>query len=109
MVSNNYTPEIVEALNDLLGSFFQMNSISDNMAYALDCELNCPCASQVFHLKFAHVFPSDTFADKLSEVMIQEGIRPVRKSLNDLLWNSAAFLVASNSFSNKSILSRSIS
>ena len=82
MVSNNYTPEIVEALNDLLGSFFQMNSISDNMAYALDCELNCPCASQVFHLKFAHVFPSDTFADKLSEVMIQEGIRPVRKSLN---------------------------
>jgi hypothetical protein len=45
MVSNNYTPEIVEALNDLLGSFFQMNSIADNMAYALDCELNCPCAS----------------------------------------------------------------
>lgn len=42
MVSNNYTPEIVEALNDLLGSFFQMNSIADNMAYALDCELNCP-------------------------------------------------------------------
>lgn len=98
MVSNNYTPEIVEALNDLLGSFFQMNSISDNMAYALDCELNCPCASQVFHLKFAHVFPSDTFADKLSEVMIQEGIRPVRKSLNgnedtyeniELLFNDA--------------------
>lgn len=74
MVSNNYTPEIVEALNDLLGSFFQMNSASDNMAYALDCELNCPCASQVFHSKFAHVFPSDTFADKLSEIMIQEGI-----------------------------------
>lgn len=98
MVSNNYTPEVVEALNDLLGSFFQMNSIADNMAYALDCELNCPCASQVFHLKFVHAFPSDIFADKLSETMIQEGVRPVRKSLNsnedtyeniELLFNDA--------------------
>ena len=98
MVSNNYTPEVVEALNDLLGSFFQMNSVADNMAYALDCELNCPCASQVFHLKFAHAFPSDIFADKLSETMIQEGVRPVRKALNsdeyiyeniELLFNDA--------------------
>ena len=98
MVSNNYTPEIVEALNDLLRSFFQMNSIADNMAYSLDCELNCPQASEIFHHKFAHVFPSDTFADKLSEIMVQEGVRPIRKSLEanvdiydniELLFNDA--------------------
>lgn len=81
MVSNNYTPEIVNALNDLLRAFFQMNSAADNMAYALDCELDCPIASGIFHEKFAHIFPSETFADKLSEIMIHEGVRPVRQTL----------------------------
>ena len=82
MVNNNYTPEIVEALNDLLGSFFQMNSISDNMAYALSCELGCPVASTIYHEKFAHLFPSAMFADKLSDIMIRSNARPIRKGFD---------------------------
>ena len=70
-----------KALNKLLGAFFQMNSISDNMAYALDCELDCPIASKEFHLKYAHAFVGDTFADKLSDTMVRNNLRPVRYAL----------------------------
>ena len=51
------------------------------MAYALDCELECHCASEEFHKKFAHLFPSDKMADKLSKIMVNEGVRPVRGAL----------------------------
>ena len=68
-------------LNKILGAFFQMNSIADNMAYALDCELLCPIASKQFHISYAHAFVGDTFADRISNTMVQNNLRPVRLAL----------------------------
>lgn len=65
-------------LNGILKSFFHANAVADNIAYSLDTELTCHQASKYYHEYFAHVFPSDTFADKLSQVMIDNGVRPVR-------------------------------
>lgn len=65
-------------LNKLLSMFFKMNSITDNMAYSLAVDLKCPNVSTIFHEKYAHVFPSDKFADKLSDDMIMYGYRPRR-------------------------------
>lgn len=75
--------DVVNKLNDILGRMFQMNSFCDNIAYALDCELECQLASKVYHIKFSHDFPSDNLADKLSDVMIYSNIRPVRKALQE--------------------------
>jgi hypothetical protein len=72
--------EVADKLNDLLAMFFKANSRADNMAYALDCELECQNVSDIYHHKFAHLFPSDMFADGLSDVMIRSNIRPVRRS-----------------------------
>lgn len=69
-------------LNDLLGKFFKMNSITDNMSYALAIELKCPNASKIFHEKYAHAFPSNLFADFLSDSMIMLGYRPKRCSFD---------------------------
>ena len=66
-------------LNDILCAFFKMNSICDNMYYSLAYELKCPIAAKIFHLKYAHAFPGDKFADKLSDAMIRYNLRPVRK------------------------------
>lgn len=82
MVTNSFSKETKETLNKLLGLMFQSNSIADNIAYALNCELDCPHASSLFHQGFAHMFPGDEFADKLSEIMIHEGVRPVRRPLH---------------------------
>ena len=82
MVKNNFDENVKNSLNGLLTLFFQANSAFDNMAYALDCELDCHSASDVFHQKFAHLFPGDKLADNLSEVMINEGVRPVRGALS---------------------------
>lgn len=81
MVKNNFDENVKDSLNNLLTLFFQANSASDNMAYALDCELDCHGASQIFHKKFAHLFPGDSLADKLSEIMVNEGVRPIRGGL----------------------------
>lgn len=81
MVKNNFDENVKTALNALLTAFFQANSESDNMAYALDCELDCHSASTKFHQSFAHLFPGDIYADKLSEIMVNEGVRPVRGAL----------------------------
>lgn len=62
--------------------FFKANSECDNRAYALACELNCPNASELYHKGFAHLFPSDEYADKLSDAMVISGIRPVRKGFD---------------------------
>jgi len=67
-----------EKCNELLRDFFKMNSIADNMAYSLDTELKCREVAQIFHKKYAHVFPSDVFADLLSDKMSELGIRPRR-------------------------------
>lgn len=80
MVKNNFTPEVKKLCNDLLTAFFQMNQDCDNIAYALDSYLECPKASSIYHLKFAHVWPSDTFADHWSEILVNEGIVPHRGS-----------------------------
>ena len=80
MVKNNFTPEKKKLCNDLLTSFFQMNQDCDNIAYALDSYLECPKASSIYHLKFAHIWPSDTFADHWSEILVNEGIVPHRGS-----------------------------
>lgn len=78
-----YLPkDTIDILNDLLSAFFKANSTSDNMAYALSCELGCPVASTIYHEKFAHLFPSAMFADKLSDIMIRSNARPVRKGFD---------------------------
>ena len=82
MVKNNFDENVRDSLNGLLTLFFQSNSACDNMAYALDCELDCHSASDIFHKKFAHLFPSDKMADKLSEIMVNEGVRPIRGALS---------------------------
>ena len=82
MVKNNFDENVRDSLNGLLTLFFQSNSACDNMAYALDCELDCPSASDICHKKFAHLFPSDKMADKLSEIMVNEGVRPIRGALS---------------------------
>lgn len=69
-------------LNQLLSMFFKMNSIADNMAYSLASELKCNNISQIFHLKYAHVFTSDKFADKLSDYMLALGYRPRRMNFS---------------------------
>lgn len=74
--------EIIDKANDLLSMFFKMNSFCDNAAYALDCELECQKASNIYHLGFAHAFPSGTFADKLADDMIRLNMRPVRKGFD---------------------------
>ena len=82
MVKNNFDENVRDSLNGLLTLFFQSNSACDNMAYALDCELDCHSASDIFHKKFAHLFPGDKMADKLSEIMVNEGVRPIRGALS---------------------------
>ncbi|HAU84672.1 MAG TPA: hypothetical protein DCW90_03945 [Lachnospiraceae bacterium] len=82
MVKNSFTPEVKDLCNSLLTAFFQMNQDCDNIAYALDSYLNCPKASEVYHQKFAHVWPSDTFADHWSSVLVKEGIIPRRGPQN---------------------------
>ena len=82
MVKNNFDENVKNSLNGLLTLFFQANSAFDNMAYALDCELDCHSASDVFHQKFAYLFPGEKMADKVSEVMSNEGVRPVRGALS---------------------------
>ena len=69
---------VEDRCNELLRDFFKMNSIADNMAYSLDTELKCREAAQIFHQKYAHVFPSDIFADLLSDKMSELGLRPRR-------------------------------
>lgn len=82
--------DLFDRLNNLLRTFFQANAIADNIAYSLDTELTCHQASKYYHEYFAHVFTSDTFADKLSQVMIDNGVRPVRMALTaeDQIFNS---------------------
>ena len=75
--------ETEEKLNIILGKLFQMNSFCDNVAYGLDCELKCQLASSVYHQKFSHLFPSDDFADKLSNTMVETNLRPIRYGLKD--------------------------
>ena len=64
-----FSKDVEMTCNKLLTNFFAMNQKCDNMAYALDTYLNCSQAAKVYHLKFAHQFPSDTYADKFSEVL----------------------------------------
>lgn len=74
--------EVIDKTNDLLAMFFKMNSFCDNAAYALDCELECQKASNIYHLGYSHAFPSGTFADKLSDDMVRLNMRPVRKGFD---------------------------
>ena len=81
MVTNNFSPEAIKLANDLLTKFFQMNLDCDNIAYALDTYLNCPKASEIYHQKFAHLWPSDEFADNWSAILVDEGVKPHRGPL----------------------------
>ena len=78
-----FSKDVEMTCNKLLTNFFAMNQKCDNMAYALDTYLNCSQAAKVYHLKFAHQFPSDTYADKFSEVLAHEGITPYRYAQQD--------------------------
>lgn len=62
--------------------FFKANSACDNRAYALSAELKCPNAGEIYHESFAHLFPSNMFADKLSNIMLRAGLRPKREGFD---------------------------
>lgn len=66
----------------LLRSFFNANAKSDNIAYWLGYNYYNNI-EKVYHEKWAHAFPSDLFADGLSNFMLKLDIRPVRIGLED--------------------------
>lgn len=68
------------ALNSLLGSCFQMNSVCDNIAYNLGYA-KMVSAEPIFHEKFAHAFPG--LADDVSGLMLRMEARPVRYALHE--------------------------
>lgn len=80
---DNFSSETIEILNNLLATFFECNAKADNMSYALALDLKCGNASEFFHKNYAHIFPSNLFADKLSDIMTRYNIRPVRKSFEE--------------------------
>ena len=81
----------INKLQNLLKDFFDANAKSDNIAYWLGYNYYNNI-EKVYHQKWAHAFPSDLFADGLSNFMLKLDIRPVRlgfgtydRDYNDLI------------------------
>lgn len=69
--------ETYDKLNELLKTYFESNAQADNFAYNLNFHyLNK--MGDIYHHSFAHAFPSDIFADGLSDLMLKLGARPIR-------------------------------
>lgn len=64
----------------LLKDFFNANAKSDNIAYWLGYNYYNKI-EKVYHEQWAHAFPSDKFADGLSDFMLKIDVRPVRIGL----------------------------
>lgn len=71
-----------EKMQLLLQKFFDANAVSDNIAYWLGYHYYNNI-EKAYHMKWAHAFPSDIFADGLSGFMLKSDIRPVRLGLAD--------------------------
>lgn len=71
--------ETEEGLNELLQLTFQENSYADNCAYNLSVIFMMTQAEEVFHKKYAHIFPK--WADKISYHLISLGGFPRRGAL----------------------------
>ena len=68
--------------NAILGHMFDLNGICDNVAYNMNFHyLNK--MGDIYHLSYAHLFPGDSFADGLSDKMLQLNARPVRLAIPD--------------------------
>lgn len=87
----------ISKLQNLLKDFFDANAKSDNIAYWLGYNYYNNIEA-LYHQSWAHVFPSDTFADGLSNFMLKLGIRPVRLGIetHDKDYNSLADAMEDN-------------
>ena len=64
----------------LLGHMFEANAVFDNVAYNFNFrELNK--MGDIYHLSYAHLFPATTFADGLSDKMLELNARPIRMAM----------------------------
>lgn len=64
----------------ILGHMFELNSITDNVAYNMNFHyLNK--MGDIYHLSFAHLFPGNSFADGLSDKMLELNARPIRPAM----------------------------
>ena len=72
----------VNKMQELLRAFFDANAKSDNIAYWLGYNYYNNI-EKLYHEKWAHAFPSDIFADGLSNFMLKLDVRPVRYGLED--------------------------
>lgn len=66
-------------MNTLTAMCFDANAVFDNLAYCLDYHYYNNIA-QIVHLHVAHVMP--TWADVVSDKMLQLSVRPVRLDIN---------------------------
>lgn len=83
----------VEKLQNLLQAFFDANAISDNIAYWLGYNYYNNI-EKLYHEKWAHAFPSDKFADGLSNFMLKLDVRPTRIGLVDHTYDYADLVEA---------------
>jgi hypothetical protein len=60
--------ELNLAINQLLGSLFDANAISDNVVYVLENAYAMPVASDLVHHRYAHIFP--VIADTVNKIQI---------------------------------------
>jgi len=78
----NISASTYSKCNELLGAFFDMNAVCDNVAYNLNFkELNH--MGDIFHKSYAHLWPGASFADGLSDEMLLWNARPIRKGIPD--------------------------
>lgn len=78
--------QTVDKMQLLLKAFFNANAVSDNIAYWLGYNYYNNI-EKLYHEKWAHAFPSETFADGLSNFMLKVGIRPIRLGLEDHVYD----------------------
>ncbi len=76
----------INKLQLLLKKFFDANAKSDNIAYWLGYNYYNNI-EKIYHEKWAHAFPSDKFADGLSNFMLKLDVRPVRIGLEDHVYD----------------------
>ena len=72
----------IKKMQLLLKDFFDANAKSDNIAYWLGYNYYNNIEA-LYHEKWAHAFPSDKFADGLSNFMLKVDVRPIRLGLED--------------------------
>lgn len=74
--------EACKRCNIILGHMFELNAITDNVAYNFNFHyLNK--MGDIYHHSYAHLFPGLSFADGLSDKMLELNARPIRLALGE--------------------------